>query len=1303
MKRWKKIFFYFLIGMPFVLGIGATWYLNSNAFKNRLRQSIEEAISKQTGGICRISEVEIYWLPPHVDLKNFLLQKKGSGEISPFLRVNSISIQPGIFDLFRLSHLSSVVFYSPQILVETDREGNSNLPSPHLPSGEIDLFQIKIDRLVISKGSLNWTQRQWSLNATLRNFNLSTRYQSAPESYHTDLAYDEAWLKWDRHEWRCGLTLSLDLLNNRLQIQKSNLTFASARLDFQGQFENLHSPRGWVDFQSQLPAGVLRPLYSGREKLDGVFSLRGKIQLQNSSWESHGHIEGRNLAIDIARISHISSLYEANPKELSFKNILIAGMGGQLEGMFRIENPLAVRRYQGDLKFQSIDLLALSRLARFNQYNLAGKLHGHLQASWSDSWRNFVGNGNLTLIPPTLFSSTISPGVRIIPVGGRLNFELRRWNSTFHDSYLQLPHTRLSFQGTLSPLETSRMALQLESSDLRDFSFAGLPGQGQVQFHGEVSGTFANPKLIGDFQAQALSYNAISLDEVKARITATKREILFHQGSFRKKQSRLNFQGSVALDKARLLQVAGFDLQLSYQKVFLEDLFDLWGEVPEISGLIDGTARLSGDLSEFSLEGESEVNQVVYEGQSIDSGKFSFQGSRRNLHLPRFRLKLGRGTLEGQANLNLVEKKVQGNLVATRIPLSKIHRVQLLDSSITGFLDQMQIQIDGAWENPGLNGTMAMKEVEIGGESLGDFTAELHSGDQKLRFLLKGGSQAGSLVSDGIVSLNPPYEIDGRGSFNQLRLTPYVRKFLPATSATFNCAVDGDIQLSGEWNSWRQLKVTSKIRAMSIDFESAHIRAAQPFSVELQNERLQIKNGNFTGKGTSLSIDGTFEVQPAHRLDLALDGQVDLSLLNEFVPQLAARGNGKISAQLRGTIQEPRMKGSFALSDGQFAYSDLPNSLSEVQALLRFDENQVNISRFTAISGGGKVEIGGAWVFGPQGIKLINLRVTGREVRLRYPEGMRNVLDLNLALRGSQKAFLLSGQVNVLSASFLKDYDPITRILENRRSRILLPGSSSFGDTLSLDLAVSANRSIRLDTALVKLNSLADLRIKGTLANPILTGRLEADGGDIYFQGTRYRINRGRVDFNNLARLDPHIDLEAETNVRDYRVILNLSGTAEKFKADLRSEPPLPTVELISLVSSGGTTNPDQIYSRTSLPFAATGRHLDSSASASALLSEGVSLKVGSRVKRIFGIDRFRVDPGLFGRPEDRGARVTVGQQITRNLSITYSTSVAANEQQIILVEYDINDATSIIASRDVDGFFGVDLRFRKRLRQKHR
>ena len=96
-------------------------------------------------------------------------------------------------------------------------------------------------------------------------------------------------------------------------------------------------------------------------------------------------------------------------------------------------------------------------------------------------------------------------------------------------------------------------------------------------------------------------------------------------------------------------------------------------------------------------------------------------------------------------------------------------------------------------------------------------------------------------------------------------------------------------------------------------------------------------------------------------------------------------------------------------------------------------------------------------------------------------------------------------------------------------------------------------------------------------------------------------------------------------------------------------------------------------------------------------------MKMGSGVKRLFGIDRFRVDPFLVGNERDPSARVTFGQQITKDVSITYSTSVPSNEQQVILIEYQVNDSTSIIASRDAEGSFGLDVRFRKRLGQKNR
>ncbi len=98
-------------------------------------------------------------------------------------------------------------------------------------------------------------------------------------------------------------------------------------------------------------------------------------------------------------------------------------------------------------------------------------------------------------------------------------------------------------------------------------------------------------------------------------------------------------------------------------------------------------------------------------------------------------------------------------------------------------------------------------------------------------------------------------------------------------------------------------------------------------------------------------------------------------------------------------------------------------------------------------------------------------------------------------------------------------------------------------------------------------------------------------------------------------------------------------------------------------------------------------------------------MKMGSSVKRLFGLDQFLVEPRsfLYAGRRDPSARVTVGQQITRNFSATYSTSVASNEQQVIILVYNVNDSTSIIASRDADGYLGLDVRFRKRLGQKNK
>ena len=81
-----------------------------------------------------------------------------------------------------------------------------------------------------------------------------------------------------------------------------------------------------------------------------------------------------------------------------------------------------------------------------------------------------------------------------------------------------------------------------------------------------------------------------------------------------------------------------------------------------------------------------------------------------------------------------------------------------------------------------------------------------------------------------------------------------------------------------------------------------------------------------------------------------------------------------------------------------------------------------------------------------------------------------------------------------------------------------------------------------MQTSVVRLQGEADLRVRGNASKPILLGRADVFEGEAYFNGTKYRLERGGVTFTNPAVTTPFLDLEATTRVRDYDITLSLSG-----------------------------------------------------------------------------------------------------------------------------------------------------------------
>src|SRR4029450_12989493 len=215
--------------------------------------------------------------------------------------------------------------------------------------------------------------------------------------------------------------------------------------------------------------------------------------------------------------------------------------------------------------------------------------------------------------------------------------------------------------------------------------------------------------------------------------------------------------------------------------------------------------------------------------------------------------------------------------------------------------------------------------------------------------------------------------------------------------------------------------------------------------------------------------------------------------------------------------------------------------------------------------------------------------------------------------------------------------------------------------------------------ALVVRNNLADLvgsvslRLNGPVKDPVISGRITATSGTLNFRNDRYEITRVLIDLPPRPDADPIVNIQAESQIRGYRVTVSLNGPLSQPTAAVRSEPALPQADVIALITTGQLSTGDTSESILSQSGIGT---------ATSLLTDALINAPASRAtSKLFGLTRFEINPVIGGRTGSTpGARLTVGKQINKNLSVVYSTNVASDPNQILAFEYRVSDRISFIA-----------------------
>ena len=250
--------------------------------------------------------------------------------------------------------------------------------------------------------------------------------------------------------------------------------------------------------------------------------------------------------------------------------------------------------------------------------------------------------------------------------------------------------------------------------------------------------------------------------------------------------------------------------------------------------------------------------------------------------------------------------------------------------------------------------------------------------------------------------------------------------------------------------------------------------------------------------------------------------------------------------------------------------------------------------------------------------------------------------------------------------------------------------------------------TLRIENNLARLVASADLQLRGTAERPLLFGRAEVDRGEVLFEGRRYLVTRGAIEFTNPARIEPFFDVEAETRVRvpgrDLpRHRSTLTGTTQSLVPQLKSDPPLaptPTCWRCSSATSAGNGDAELRALRNP-----NERQTDIlTTRATQLLASPISSEVGRVVEQTFGVDTFQLTPSLFDPYSQTtatsrinpSARVTIGKRVSDRVYLTFSRSLSSSfNDQILLLEYDESDRLSWILSRNEDETYALEVRVR--------
>ncbi len=937
------------------------------------------------------------------------------------------------------------------------------------------------------------------------------------------------------------------------------------------------------------------------------------------------------------------------------------------------------------------------------------------------------------------------------PLTGELNVRAERGQFQIERANLRTGASELNATGRFSFEGDSDLAVRLNSTDASELqrvvvasglaqeleetlSKSGIEMAGELSFDGTVRGALEDPLVNGRFALASLTMRGRDLgalsagvesDAAATRITDGRLEerdgggVRFTATIPRAGEDNISFDATLEnANAANLLAALGNPLSTPPADGQTQPAGPLDASTLAGLGPASGRVSVTGYPGAMSGSADLRVDKGTIGGEPYEeiAARATFSGSKVNLETLSARLAGGAVNASGTVDIESQDFDLRakgdnvrldlvtalfGGRVASGRALPALAGLADFTATASGNLSDTRsyrVEVDALGRDVTVNGQTA-GELSLVGRTTADnkFVLELTTGILGQPQVVRAEV---NLASDALATT---VETTLTGA----DLTQLFKTLLPDSNVSVEGRATGSLRATGNLFdeegafTLAGLQGRAEFSELVVQVEDIPLAAENPLVVLFSTNEVTFERTRFTGPGTNILFGGTAAIREGGRQNLTVDGSLNLRVLNKISPNVFLSGAAQVSVRVAGTYADPRITGTAEVTGATFAtlIEDERLQVTSINGRVRFNANQAEIESLTGRLGGGRVSVSGGALLAGFRPAQYSLSVRGDDVTVPFPNEFRTTADASLEIRGTTEGQLVRGLVNVRRTEYTQDID-LADLIDRRRDISLEEGGgvAALGQT-TLDLQIEGRDALVVRNNLADMVGSVSLLVRGPVDDPVISGRITATRGTLSFRNNRFEIQRAIIDLPPRRDADPVLNVVAEAEIRGYRVTATPSGPLSQLQITLRSDPSLPQADVVSLITTGDLSSGDQSASILGQSGVGT---------ATSLLTESlVNAPVRRATDKLFGLNRFEIDPLVSGRGgASPTARLTVGRQINRDLSVTYSTNVTGEPQQVVAVEYRLSDRMSFVARyqqgsqntlRTQNNDFSFEVRFRKR------